>query len=168
MSGPGASRSVRSPDSRLTSPRLRPTASEVRYSAISSGEAIRANSNLSFPMLVSSGLLVVVFIIVVGALPRDGNLDLCLPLFLARLDFHGQVAVGEDLDALFAERQRQRPRPDAVRDPIQRLRRFCRRCDALVLEFLTPHPCPPLQRSGSAVAWASAASPRRDSPSSSA
>src|SRR5262249_3950176 len=41
----------RSPDSRLISPRLSPTASEVRYSAISSGDAIRANCTLFFAIV---------------------------------------------------------------------------------------------------------------------
>src|SRR2546426_6529328 len=65
--------SVRSPDSRLTSPRLSPTASDVRYSAVSSGDAMRANSKLFFPMVISSGLVVVV-VIVRGAFPGDGDL----------------------------------------------------------------------------------------------
>src|SRR2546428_5619682 len=79
--------SVRSPDSRLTSPRLSPTASDVRYSAVSSGDAMRANSKLFFPMVISSGLVVV---IVRGAFPGDGDLDLGLALLFARLDLHRQ------------------------------------------------------------------------------
>src|SRR2546425_396746 len=100
--------SVRSPDSRLTSPRLSPTASDVRYSAVSSGDAMRANSKLFLPMVISSGLVVIVVIVVIvrGAFPDDGDLDLGLALLFARLDLHRQVAVRMDSDLLLTHGER--------------------------------------------------------------
>src|SRR5207245_2528298 len=97
--------SARSPDSRLTSPRLSPTASDVRYSAVSSGDAMRANSKLFFPMVISSGLVVIV-VIVGGAFPGASDLDLGPALVYARLDLQRQVAVRMDRDLLLPHGER--------------------------------------------------------------
>src|SRR5262249_54470795 len=142
----GVRRSVHSPDSRITSPRFRPTASEVRYSAISSGDAIRANSKLSLPMGQSPSTLFVV-LVGHGMLPRDGDLDLRLALLLARLDLEREVAIREHGDLVVAHGEGQRARPDAVGDAAQRIRRLGRRRGALELELLlVTHDVLPLWR----------------------
>ena len=50
----GTKRSTSPPEVKLTSPRLSPWATDVRHSATSSGDAMRANSNRVLPIAVAS------------------------------------------------------------------------------------------------------------------
>src|SRR5215831_13488312 len=102
---------------------------------------MRANSKRSLPMILASRLLVVVvLLVVVSALPGDGDLDLRLPLLLDRLDLHREVAGREDGDLFLAQRERQRSRAESVRDAVQRVRSLRRTGAALELEhLLIPH-----------------------------
>src|SRR5438128_6747255 len=97
---------------------------------------MRANSNWSFPMPVSSRLFVVLGV-TSAVLPRDRDLDLRLALLLARLDLQRQVVVREDRDLLVAHREGEGPRANAVCDAGESVRRLGRRRRPLEFELVT-------------------------------
>src|SRR5262249_40427567 len=101
-----------------------------RYSAISSGEAMRANSKRSLPMFASSG--VAVSVVVPGGLPGDGGPALGPGPLLGGRRLRRKDSRAARPGSVAAARAGGGARGDAV----QGLRRLRRRGGALELELL--------------------------------